>query len=1310
MNKKNTTLISIAIVGLSAVSAGAYYRQHNNTDTPGNYFPYRELVIPSSNAMGNPGTPVYKGQAELFSGINYYFPNLDTNWKISDSSSFPKNSKLASSLYLDRSVGKYPGLTLVYNKPDTPPINFKYIKTNFPNNCKTIIYVDPNPQGVVSGVSYTVPGKLQCNLQITDQGTNYTLPIILVDGDTALATKSIDDLLSQENTENKKSFHYTNPLVVASGVTSFLYDNTNQAAKLDQLFFIPSSGKVTYSIDSTPVCKSLTDTSQSKIKSNACTVGKIYQLKGIGQLPIAVDAPTITDDNELKFPSDNGLYQVTVRADYTSSDGKSKDTAYQTFYMNKPYDPGVFFTYPIVGMYVYGSNKSAETIPNDDYNQMARYAKDINTINGSFFRPGTEINELYGAGTQLHYNGTQINWLVGQSNTPYNTVLNDWATTKLAQSSAKYPQRNVDIPIQSKYGINDLAHAVTDGNFPNLNNVHLDVDFEQPSYTYEPPGKSLSAEFPSMNQQQLNTMADLMFSQLVQQNVNSGKRIYNALSTDFEKGFTQSNINNYFFKALSDKLAYQGYFLSVYDFPNRAFVPDTVVALGPTGVGIFSSYDATVYRTPNDAKPGYNKTVYPAGNDMSLNSPLPLGGGFSETQAALYAQTLTNDQNCDNYVSGSGVATLSRINACSSTPNSAGFENDRIWRDNFFSMPGSGQPISPIKLFGMMDAHFMPVLSIAASDSQSPYLIHVNPNVKSIDTITTPGISAVIDKSCTSNPTSLSQLQACLGQVAYPKIKNAMLPLQLYSACPVNLSSYSQCFMTAGPLHMENFSSYDGAGVNQGYRVNSPMEFANKSFSQYQGVRDTGSSVGVRLLNPNLVGVAAFAYEDVETEGGHGCNVMGLSSGVNTKCYEPWYIGLTPAYGDAFYQAYETSFEAGHDAIVSPLINIDDVWKNFDNLVVDVTTVESDDINPALRTVKSWPYIAWPHDGLPLKPISCDSSACSSGAVTLDAYKVINNSISKQVKAQPVSSLTYRCHVMSRQLPQTSCTIDTKGNISLSSTPGDQDYAVQISVDDYSDASVSSHAITASSVYVPIVKGSLSSGPYLSSISLSIPNHQGTSATAAFSSAYFINVPKGVAEGQISYECTTSFDQKRDFSNNNCSVSGNTVTISNVPTTTDPNKFIAPWVQMKAIGTLNGKTYTSNSPVQAVPFYKNKPGLGMAWPPGAIKPFQGSSSSTTFTGPVYKGAPGKLTLTCLYNGKPTRLTDYCIIQKGVPSSGCDGSSGCPGVLKINTDNIKQRTVIQLVAFTSTHSQPLQYSNMVVYTPASVSSKAKASKK
>lgn len=1191
-----------------------------------NFLPYRMLVIPGN---GNPGT----GTANAFfsglndaSSVNAYY--LDPSWTFAGDGS----AKLANALHLSKSDSpskKNAGMDIIYT-PGT--INYATINKEYGPQGTTAQMCLP----LKNGTSF-VPGEMQCNLNLTaSSGTPLTLPVIVTDGSQAIQTKMINALLANENTGST-----TNPLVISRSVSGTPID-------LSQFFYVPQNtngGSVTYTLDPSKVCP---------VDGN-CPTGQLFKLNTLGTKPTAV--PGSITGKQLTVPSDAGLYQADIKVDYKySKDGQNYDgSAYQTFYI-KVGKVNPYFNHKLAMLYTYASGKYTYAA------EVKRYASDVSSINSSLLNGNNSINEIIGAGTQLQYTNSKCqagyksvgpkicSWATSQASTPYN---NQIATAGV----------NVGLIGQDQQSIAAYSDA-----FSTQSAVNLDVDFEKSSNTYTPAGKSLSAETPSMNEQQYNYMAAETVKEISQYSN------FNAVSTDYESSFYGPKQVNYFVKNLADRLAYVGKYLNVYDFADRAFDPETVVAMGPVGVGLFSTYDASDNRTPNkNDNTSYNTSIY----GISLSNQ-----GLTTGERNFYETLLFNDKNCDFVQGSNGLKRNS--NGCTETPYSAASENYRRW--TAASQNTTAGKVSPLTLFKDMGGHYAPVLAIGASDSQSPYIVHAgNPNVAATNYLSPPAsgaMSAVLSKGC-KNPTTLSGLEQCLGVTNQltTTMGSDKIPFQIFASCPTDTSSFSQCLMTSGPVSFfnDNQTADTDTQVNQGYMVPSVPMFLNKSAHQYLYEKDSTT------INPNMVGVALFALEDIDSEGGHGCDNMGSNDAQNTRCYEPWYVGLNSQYNDAFYQEYEQS--PSHQAAITPLVNVSDIWRTVNNIL---STLKGASASTA------WPEISWTHRGLPVTPINLSSNGDGSnngtGTVSLNATITKAGSSTND----PVS---YHCYVLSHGVPQGTCSISSaaKNNITVSNV-GPLAYAAMV----IANGPEGSNTITKKSVYIPLNTSSSATKPQplltFGYSALHIPirtSDTSTTATAEFNNAYVVNAPAGDSP-TINYSCWTGQPGTKLVEGQNCSISGNTVNVTNLPTSKDAKM---PWLQVQATTSVGSTELKRGSQIQAIPINTHGYVEGLTWSPGSLHTFtpnEKGSFTATFMGPSYNGDStfqGKpnVGISCLINGKINR--NMCNVTGGQPTY----KKTHEGTVTITGLNKGQSVVVGLVAATRERNTTPTRSNMVTAT-------------
>ena len=147
-----------------------------------------------------------------------------------------------------------------------------------------------------------------------------------------------------------------------------------------------------------------------------------------------------------------------------------------------------------------------------------------------------------------------------------------------------------------------------------------------------------------------------------------------GVTLDFETAYEADDPNikndqdaamdNFFYKSIADRLAYQGKVFGIFEFSNRGFGPTDLTSMGPNGLALFSAYDVTGFRAPNNGENGgaqYNQAMIikgaPTLNNFGRNI-LPSSfldkAGYGENyqltaaQSKFYSNFFWNDLNCRN--------------------------------------------------------------------------------------------------------------------------------------------------------------------------------------------------------------------------------------------------------------------------------------------------------------------------------------------------------------------------------------------------------------------------------------------------------------------------------------------------------------------------------------------------------------------------------------------------------------------------------------------------------------------------------------
>lgn len=1195
------------LVGGLVVAAGEAYAQMQGYD----YLPYRTIITPSVTSSGaidpsKPGTPGGKDQA-FFEGLVPYYFNTHVSFYSGNQS-----DQLATDLGLTMSHG-------VINY--TPSATRSYAAMVSSPLCQTITTTD------AQGNTFDVPNEKMCLLTLTGSSDPTTavhlktLPVIVVDGSSALRAKPLTNMIAAQVQQNSTTpMTLTNPEIISV--------QPGASVDMSQFFYAQSVPKgatnvvTTYDLTPEHVCP-ISDAKTPgnlPIPSGLTTLckqtGGIFKMNTLGTLPSFTKiTPTTSKGPTFNAPDEDGMYQVDVKvvSHYSLNNTAYQSQAYQTFYI-KVGDPASYFNKRMGMVYSYLGGDNPQQQIND-------YVGDISHINKDLMRSGNSINEDISSIGQLNYitKGTNsdsqtINcdpenkynpagyqsacpfWSTKSLNTPYNALLNKAGAFMVHMSPSDRDE------------VSEYNQAFqTYNNQASVTPLRLTLDFERPKDTQTPEGDALSAEFTSMNQQQMDYLASAYVNEILPY------ANYNGVSTDFETGFDNYPVVNYFFKNLADRLAFAGKYMGMYDFPNRAFFPPVVAAMAPDGVGIFSAYGGSTHRAPNSSSVySYNTNLAGA---LSLQSQ-----GLSPDEADFYAKMLFPDVNCGYVQQGTGYL-MRGHGGCVATLYGAKSGNNLMWTATTkYGVTNSASPHvqeSAYNLFKQMGMHFAPDLPIAQSDSQSPYYVFLNdPVIKSLSFLSADkftaksSLQAVMSPSCTSEPTTLAGVQKCLGEsdnlaASWSWPTGSSVPFQVFGSCPADMNSFSTCMMMSGPV---KFINTEKNGTTGGYQVTNISNYLNHDADVYRTIpsQTTSDFYGSTAAdNPNMVGYVMFALGGVQTEASHSCNTF-TGGAQNTRCNEPWYVGFSSQIGDPFYQAYEQSSE--HAAAVAPLVNIDNAWRTVNNLLTQM--------NPAATTAEYWPTVSWA-GGLPITAIQ-DNGSSLQGTFTENAALI---------NAPTTDAVTYQCYVLSHGIPSGTCTITPPSSGSdvatVNVTGADSlDYAVFVVAGDKDNT-----AITKNSVYIPIVHASTTPVLHWGSAPLSKPVVNGSSATINFMPAYLTGV---TGNPEITYSCHVTGD---DASAVSCQA------------ITDPSNAYAHQLNLTGLpsggnvtialtASADGQSATSNS----ISIGPDTAGAKLSWTVGnPLGQFTrtGSTATASLTSPLLQNPPTKsyqVSYSCLLNG------------------------------------------------------------------------------
>ena len=1045
--------------------------------TQGRYLPYREITI------GDQPLPKY---TYLFQGLNggplskdwFYIPN---GWTFASTIS-DKSSSLAAALNIS---GSSDTSSLAYTGLQSP--SFKSLSgliQQFPQNCKALM------AGTIN-----IGSRAICNLTLQAQksGVPYSviLPIIIRDS-TALYTISVQSMINQSG---------TNPFILKASAGG-------GGVSISGLFNTSYSSATKYAFDSTNVCDpNDPNLIGEKLRCGTSTgVMKLPNKPGLAATPV-VGWAFASSGGRFQVPPGTaaGLYQVNIKAT-TNGDVLGRPAAvqyaYQTVYVNVGnVDNNFFFSgmQPLSLLYLYNGGKvlsnytgvcskiattSACTAPSQSstYNQTVfNQCKDLQKINQTFQSNNYDLEVAVTAIGQLLYQdcanvnlSSQCNfWSTASQNSFFdgysagsaNPIKGSLGT--IARISSAAGMGNVDMSASDQTSV--CAYSSVIGPQSGIS-TQLMLDFEQGKGAGILAGSSMSAELGSQNDAQSAILAAAHVKQIF------NRPGYIGVSTDFESGFTQDPYYT-FLKNLSDRLAFRGNMLGSYDFAYRGFSPGIVTALGPAGLAIFSAYDVTNDRAPNNVGGvSYNIVDLQNGGQSLQNQSL------TSPQALYYANMLSPNQpppplpaiNCSNVLSRNGGVLNKNPGICLDSLYDSYSENVRGWTGQQYY--GN---FTPYEVFKNYFGRFVPLLPIAESASQSPYNVITKQNLTfgQYQGKNTSGSSPIVVAMGTkTNPTSPVTIAAALGQSPVGVVTSAnSVPFEAFYGCPGAPSDYTSCLMVSAPVIFHN------TPVGSGYRFASVEDYLIIDNKVYQNLPSPFS----KTVDPMMIGIGFFGLGDALAESNSGCVTPGSSSvGQNINCMEPWYVGFnTTPYGivpsvDTFYSSYQsnnvnpdTPANLAGSKLLAPLIDNYNLWRTANNLLANFAAAKGLPSGP-----KAYNVVSWVNRGLPIKPFSGTVSA----QITTDAALIGGNypppffgaaiggaapEIRVSLPGTPISgAITYKCYVLSHSTPIRTCALVQSGktaSLSLSSPPGmDDDYAIFVR------ASAGSQAIFTDSVYI----------------------------------------------------------------------------------------------------------------------------------------------------------------------------------------------------------------------------------------------------
>ncbi|MDF1758966.1 MAG: hypothetical protein P1U40_00345 [Coxiellaceae bacterium] len=621
-----------------------------------------------------------------------------------------------------------------------------------------------------------------------------------------------------------------------------------------------------------------------------------------------------------------GIYQINIKAQgQTSGINDPGEIAFATFYLNvnsgnpslaewhndkypsaktnifnNDYGQG---PHPIIGAYTY-SNTDAGNDINNFLNTYENYAKDLAKINENRTQP---INTIFAQIMGIQYSlPNENNPTAYLSSSSYWPVCQDPAANSASCSgmnndptqNLKADWVNFDQPTLSTW-LPKLSTAL--GETGLTNNL---------AFT-----NAVKADFSSYNPTQQMIVADKIVSTLNMQNVN-----IDGITLDLEGGFNSPGAVD-FYKAVADRLAFQGKFFGIYYF-STMFTPDVIASFGPLGQALISGYDISSYRvTPSSKAPN------------SINTY-----GNWQGQEKYLTNAYQNSISCS-----SAITTPYRNKSwCNINSNGAYAEGYRLWNSSFsnsyWSCAGASSAVTalctPAKAFATLNGKFQIVMAVSQSSTLWSAIELFNPDLTqftakpntgqcNIDPLPTGQkqpifcqpqqqgfiLANTIDPSskkpsgnpwgyggnnaCSqldntwfktnsaslyaSNPTPdqqkiQNQLKECIFQNVEINVNNAKVPVQSYSSCGKNPQGepipYNQCIA---------ISSLPGNLTPAGTSIgpSNQVSYIKNIIGIFKSDSDEGSKYSG--FSNNFVGVSMYALENFQSGPNTGAYLCGTA-------------------------------------------------------------------------------------------------------------------------------------------------------------------------------------------------------------------------------------------------------------------------------------------------------------------------------------------------------------------------------------------------------------------------------------------------
>lgn len=401
-----------------------------------------------------------------------------------------------------------------------------------------------------------------------------------------------------------------------------------------------------------------------------------------------------------------GIYQINIKASELS--GSTTEVAYQTFYIN------VATGNPSLAQWKHGYVASSNILKN--FNSIYTYpaGDPVTSYESSGFQSSYEI---YGEDLStinnmmpLHPIKTTFSEIISEQYAYSSQVesaykISFWKLVQNANPESQITPSGITNNRESQWpAFTAAVKSVVDPSTGSLGKIGvgltLNFDFDN----------NPRADFSYYNSQQQTYLARSLVNAVLtlsEPSPTGTGSIIDGLAMDLEAG--QPSISgSEAFKAIADRLAYNGRWMAFYEFAG-AFSPYNIAAFGPLGVAAFSTYDAASQRAP--------KTT---ADEQPYEAELPYSLTFSTNQyEALYAAFIqvanseSTGSTCSQWKNGPAPIPLT-VSWCGETINDAVSANSQQFNSN---NKGDAGQYTISDAFIALNGKYIPILPTAATST-----------------------------------------------------------------------------------------------------------------------------------------------------------------------------------------------------------------------------------------------------------------------------------------------------------------------------------------------------------------------------------------------------------------------------------------------------------------------------------------------------------------------------------------------------------------------------------------------------------------